>query len=563
MRLIFVVLFCLPTLVTRSQVTWWESNISFNSIDWFNYSTSYAGDDQSKIPTIVTARPYNGIYNYYEGATTEPSFSIDSSLFRFSSKLIGNSQQYDTYDSSEVYFLTPAIFSSNAGDYEYRILLNGKTIVKKWTAITRFADSSFQLNNFKKGMAFLGGYKTIWDNFLVAQIKKKNTGDILSFSMVYWKQVKPALMNIYTPDDLNHFLARLKKSYIQSITKEEYQKWQSLYKPEEIEPGTMLPKKLILHAKDDNIIFYLQGDIYKKEALEYQLIKDNTVFSAWKANDFDNNVIWLKELLPGDYQLQMRYGSQRHNISTYPFYIQPDWYNHPGFKLAIGFAVVLLIFLLIRLRKQKQKTATEKAKKEKLNLELKALRSQLNPHFIFNALSSIQGLINKQDTSAANHYLTEFSSLLRETLRNGDNEFLPLEKELKMLHTYLQLEQLRFHFKYKVSTKANLAIAEIEIPALLIQPLVENAIRHGAGPQYENGVIEVNFSARDKNFLIDIADNGTGFAMEQSYIGYGLKLVKERVALLNESLEDQAIYLSAESNKNDCTIVHLIFENWL
>lgn len=355
----------------------------------------------------------------------------------------------------------------------------------------------------------------------------------------------------------------MKKPYDFSVSKEELNKWKLLYKPGELDSANGLPKKLLLNATEDNIIFYLEGNIYKKEALEYQLVKNGKVNSNWKPNDFDNNFIWLKNLTPGDYELQMRFRSQRHNVTSYPFFIKPQWYQTIAFKTGVFLFIGLIAFLLFRLRKQQQKTAFEKNRKEKLHLELKALRSQLNPHFVFNALGSIQGLMNKNEPDAANHYLTEFSSLLRESLKNKDAEYVPLQKELKILDTYIKLEQLRFRFKYTVTVAEDAALNDVEIPSLLIQPLVENAIKHGAGPKYENGLLQIKFSTSNRNLLIDIADNGNGFDTTEINNGFGLKLVKERIQLLNDSFNGQQIQLSFNSQDKVSTVVHLIFKNWL
>lgn len=563
-KILFIIPFIFFTVWVKSQPRWSSDSTPFGSIDWYNYATSYAGnDDQSPTPTIVTAIPYNGVYTYFDNGISNTNFSIDSSLFCFTPSLIENSRQYDTYDSAAIYFLVPGIFSANASEYEYRLLLNGKEIIKPWTAITQFADTGFQLNAFKKGMAFLGGYRTVWGNFLVAQVRKKNSRDILSFSVVNWQPVKPVILNIYKADELNGFLARLKKNYDYSLSSKEKKKWQSQYKPEEIDSFTFLPRKLILPETDDNIVFFLQSDIYKKEALEYQLVKNDMIYTGWRPNDFDNNLIWLKNLHPGEYILQIRYRSQRHNITSYPFYIEPAWYRHPLLKIGIGALAGFILFLLFRFWNQKKNIVAEKLKKEKLALELKALRAQLNPHFIFNALSSIQGLVNKNDIAGANHYLTEFSSLLRESLKNKDAEYLPLDKELQLLETYLRLEQMRFRFQYTITVSGNITSSEIEIPSLLIQPLVENAIKHGAGPKNENGSIQIRVFAEQKNLVITIADNGTGFSISGSSKGYGLLLVKERIELLNKSLHSQQIDLSIESNTGSPTTARFTFVNWL
>ena len=137
--------------------------------------------------------------------------------------------------------------------------------------------------------------------------------------------------------------------------------------------------------------------------------------------------------------------------------------------------------------------------KEKLEVSLQSIRSQLNPHFIFNALNSIQALINKNDTDVANKYLSDFSSLLRESLQYNDRVYIPLDIEKQMLDTYLRLEQLRFQFAYSISC-SNENLANTEIPSLLIQPLVENAVKHGISGLHEKGKIEIVFVLMVKTF---------------------------------------------------------------
>jgi two-component system, LytTR family, sensor kinase len=553
-------------IVCKGQKIFPFNTTASKYINWYNYATSYAGDDKITHPTILTAVSYNGVYDYFDNSSSKDALKtetvIENYFSQFSKEVKQNSRKYTTYDSAEIYFLAPNIFSSNAAQYEYRVLLNGTEILKQWSDITEFADSSLQINSLKKGLAFLGGYKAGWDNFLALELQHKNKKAIISVSVVQWKNVKPALLNIYPATELNTFLDRFKKSYDQSITETEFKKWTLLYKPNEIDSLTLLPKKLTLNAKDNTIIFYLRGDVYEKQALEYRVVKNGKEFIAWKPNDFDNNLIWLKDLLYGDYVIEMRYRSQRHNITSYPFKIKPAWYQQTATKIATGSLLSLFLLLAVRLWRQKTKGKLEKVKKEKLNLELKALKSQLNPHFVFNALSSIQGLINKNETETANHYLTVFSNLLRQSLNNKDAELVPLETELQMLETYIKIEQLRFRFKYELTASSELY--NIEIPSMLIQPLIENAIKYGVSDKSELGLLQILFSKQNLDFVIDIIDNGNGFNSELVKKGIGLKLVEDRIRLLNDTFKyGQQIKWSIDSREKLGTSVKLIFQNWL
>jgi len=222
-------------------------------------------------------------------------------------------------------------------------------------------------------------------------------------------------------------------------------------------------------------------------------------------------------------------------------------------------ALFILIFYLYRTRRKKE-LLMQQEETEKGMLELKAIRSQLNPHFIFNSLSSIQGLINSNQTDAANFYLSEFSNLMRNALVESDKIYYPLEKEIKILETYLKIEQLRFQFEYKITIDEAIKTNEIEIPSLLLQPLVENAVKHGVSGLGEKGEININFSIQDHSLLAQIKDNGNGFGDKIKKEGFGLKLTNERITLLNKMHKEQKIDKKILRINNE-TVVQVIFEN--
>jgi LytS/YehU family sensor histidine kinase len=211
--------------------------------------------------------------------------------------------------------------------------------------------------------------------------------------------------------------------------------------------------------------------------------------------------------------------------------------------------------------RQKHKAKEELAKKEKLQLELKSIYAQLNPHFVFNALSSIQGLINKQDIEGANVYLSDFARLMRDSMTNNNKEQTSLNEEIITLGTYLKLEQLRFGFKYDIATN-DVNIYETEIPSLLLQPLIENAVKHGVSSLKEDGVVNLVFSKTNNDMIVEIQDNGEGFVINEVENGYGLKLTRDRIKLLNQLMNGQSIELYIKGNTPSGTIVSLQFKNW-
>ena len=229
----------------------------------------------------------------------------------------------------------------------------------------------------------------------------------------------------------------------------------------------------------------------------------------------------------------------------------------------MSFLVVFFVF-----RQQQRRKLSAIAKKDMENkqakLELKAVYAQLNPHFIFNALSSIQGLINKNQISDANKYLAEFSTLLRAALKNTDKELVPLSVEIHIIENYLNLEQLRFPFLYQIVVADNINTNALELPPLLMQPIIENAIKHGVSAINEKGRIDIEFSKKETDMMIRIEDNGTGFDTDNIRIaGVGLKLTKERIHLWNQNSTEQKILLAIESKIGKGTTIILIFKNWL
>jgi two-component system, LytTR family, sensor kinase len=507
--------------------------IAHGQIDWKNYSTSFQGSGkEGSRPTLVTAIPYNG---RYDGATY-------------------GSGRTQTVDSGEVYFLVPGTHPANAERYEYRVILDGATIIRPWGPITRFTDSGVALNEFTDRFGFLGGFTTTWGHSILVDLREKATGAILSSSVVSWTADRPRLRGIYTASNLPDFVG----------SKSEYWTWK---------PDSLMQRRLELLYKgdlsltpgDNTLIFYVGADIYQKTALEYQLKRDASVVLSWGPNDFNNDMVLLQDLRPGAYTLELRFRAQRHNISRYNFTILPAWYQSRFFwllltaLLAAAVGALALIFFLIR---QRRRTKRERAARDKLNLELRGIRAQLNPHFIFNALSSIQGLVNGKDVDAANRYLSEFGALLRDSLAASEKDFTDLSREMGILDTYLKLEQLRFGFRYSIDVSPEVPAGGTEIPAFLLQPLVENAVKHGVAPMHDEGFIQVHFFRQNTTFIARIGDNGRGWnTADQRTAGYGLKLTRERIRLLNRLLDGRRIDLVLPS-AHRAAVIEVHFSNW-
>lgn len=540
-----------------AQIKWRYDSIPFDEIEWNNMSTSYISNPD-KLIALVTAIPYNGINEVSDNKALDLYFT--SSYYRYQSNLNNSLQKLDTYDSGNVYFLTPGIFKSNANDFEYRILKDGDSVLKNWSLVTQFTDSNFQLNSFQKYCGFLGGYRATWNHFLTVQLRRKNNARNIAESSVYWKEIHPRISAIFTSEDMNAFLRRLKNSYSTTEEQNKQRHYREIYDSGE-DSLHHRRKTLVFAAGENSIVFYLNANVYSKEAIEYSLVKNGKTVVGWRPNDFDNDFIWLHNLSNGDYVLQMRFSKQRHNVSAYPFRIEAFWYQTSLFHFAAGCVTGLLLVFLIYFFINRRKLRRERSIREKLQLEQRAVRSQLNPHFTFNALSSIQSLMNQSRVEEANHYFTEFSSLLRDSLRNNEKERLPLHEELQTLERYIQLEQLRFSFSYAISISKDINTSTVDVPSLLLQPLVENAIKHGISGLQDKGKLSVVISCEERNMMIRIQDNGSGFIQKEGS-GYGLPLTKERIRLLNRSLKEQSIQMTID-NGGKGTSVLLLFINWL
>lgn len=186
-------------------------------------------------------------------------------------------------------------------------------------------------------------------------------------------------------------------------------------------------------------------------------------------------------------------------------------------------------------------------KQQRINnhlLALKSLRSQMNPHFIFNALNSVNSYIALNDERAANKYLADFSKLMRSVLENSELDFIPLSKETELLGLYLKLEHERFKdkFDYELSIDPLVETTSLKVPPMLLQPIIENAVWHGLRYKDEKGFLKVAFAKADNEIIVTITDNGIGRAKskelktehQKKRESKGLGNVMNRVALLNE-----------------------------
>jgi LytS/YehU family sensor histidine kinase len=271
---------------------------------------------------------------------------------------------------------------------------------------------------------------------------------------------------------------------------------------------------------------------------------------------------YYTQLQPGIYWFWVKaanndgfYGQEKQLLTIT---IVPAWYQTWWFKLLSLLALLTMVsvFYRQRINQEKAKSLAQRTKAELMQVkaefekqiaetEMIALRAQMNPHFIFNVLNSINKYILENESEKASHYLTQFSRLIRQVLENSKSSKIALEADLLALRLYIDMEKLRFgdRFNYIIDVQQNIDMQFTQLPPLLIQPYVENAIWHGLMQQETAGCLEILITQPDDNILqIIVQDNGIGRqkALElksksaTKHKSFGMQLTNDRINMVNK-----------------------------
>jgi LytS/YehU family sensor histidine kinase len=226
--------------------------------------------------------------------------------------------------------------------------------------------------------------------------------------------------------------------------------------------------------------------------------------------------------------------------------LTPIW-KRPWFWLLLtGLSVfVLSAAVLFRIRQIKKNERKEtEAQVALARNELKALRAQMNPHFVFNSLNSIQHFILTNKSADAGKYLNKFARLMRVILNNSEKSLITIREELEYLQLYLDLEEMRFEGKFKshIDIAGDIDVDYFEIPAMLLQPYVENAILHGLTPKEGEGRLEIKMRLNKNTLICSVIDNGIGrekaremrqLSKRKDHTSLGMKITHDRLELIN------------------------------
>jgi LytS/YehU family sensor histidine kinase len=242
--------------------------------------------------------------------------------------------------------------------------------------------------------------------------------------------------------------------------------------------------------------------------------------------------------------------------------------NH---RIMIGLLLFLLVIGTIGgvyiLRVSKQRRIANQ------QLALRSLRSQMNPHFIFNALNSVNSFISENDERSANKFLSEFSRLMRSVMENSEHDFISLSKELEIIRIYMQLEHFRFKDKFNYTIEVDESIDEdaLQLPPMLIQPYIENAIWHGLRYKNEIGNLSLSFKLNSDKLVITLIDDGIGrtksaeikTANQLKNKSTALKNINERINIFNElhKIKIEVIISDVESDGSGTKVILYIPQN--
>ena len=310
---------------------------------------------------------------------------------------------------------------------------------------------------------------------------------------------------------------------------------------------------------------------------QYRLLNTS---SEWQTTT--NTSVEFRSLSPNTYTFEVavldKFGNRSKGVARVRFTIRPAFYQTIWFWAAMFILALAIGFYLIRAQFRRQQVRYQKEQQlntKIIELEQQALKAQMNPHFIFNCLASIQHFVNKEDGDSANRYLSNFAKLIRKTLDLSGEQYINLDKEVAYLENYIQMEKLRFQekFDYKVEVDEDIDTYEVMIPPMLIQPIVENAIRHGLRYREQNdGMLILSFGKEGNNLICNVDDNGIGIKrskelktnMHVEYQSKGTKLTESRINAIN-LISDKKIKLTIqdkydEKGNSTGTLAILIFE---
>ena len=522
--------------------------------------------------------------SYDSGLNPEPNSSIilgvklnPNLLDYFSAPVKSVSKAYSSYlisDSSAAIVVALGINKNNVNNYRYHVVEDDSLEVVHWSKIPKLE----QKYGAKQPYGFIGNYRSPGKLVMVEviNIKDYNIREGVFFD---WRvNFKPVVTEIQveTPDDGKDINDHTKKINYFNLN---YSKMNKGYATRfDAKTGLPLNFKFPVDSITNMRLSYkshinVPYVMYLTKSISGKI--DTTEIGYYNLeNYYDLDGKYYNQ--PGKYEIIIQRANEmghwpESQVLRIPFEVLPPPPNKKAavtFKQTLPYIIATLTGVVLLFggyyRRNQVKLLRAAQEKQTAGLKLQSIRAQLNPHFMFNALTSIQNLVNKNDIEGANHYLSKFAGLTRQVLDTGNDELLSLEQEITILDDYLQMEQLRFGFKYDIKVDEALNEANTDIPAMLLQPFVENAVKHGVAVLKEAGIIKISIIREAKDIIFAIKDNGKWINQNSpgEINGYGVKLSEERVALLNQLYKDQPVSLNIDT-QGPGTVVSIRLSNWI
>ncbi len=382
--------------------------------------------------------------------------------------------------------------------------------------------------------------------------------DVLYFNNELWLATNKGI-SYFEPKDLSSQQVKIPLHITQLLIND---------KARPIQPHYELP------YYENNVKISYTGLNYKKTGhLRYRYMMTG-LDTGWTYTQ--QREIQFTTLPPGTYTFMLSIQEKDGQWSETPLRIQflieaPFWKTW----VFLFISALLLLYLTFRIvryrfrRIQREREKREELDRTLMSLKQKALRAQMNPHFTFNVMNSIQHFILYKDEVSAHRYLAKFSRLMRAILNNSEQDTVSLSEEVKALELYLELEAMRFDqaFSYEINVSQEVNRSQVQIPSMLIQPYVENAIKHGILPSPRSGKIRITIGIEASHLKCVIEDNGIGRSRaaenktQSEYRSMGTFITRERLTAINRlygsSLSENIIDLQDENGNPTGTRVEI------
>jgi len=505
--------------------------------------------------------------NYIAKASISEMIKTNSVINIFLNKTGGKAVEYDNVNKKFYYLLRDGLFIYENGVLN-EIKINGRSVLGNemqfsndiiW--VSGATEGIYAFKNKKLAHHFTNKNK-LKENLIRTFYAEEDrlwvcTENYLqSISLTNNKISTYSTFHSINSKDINKILVSEYKVYLATnkgmVTFPTDLKWKNSTRPEISIVQILLDGKPIEYADEfqllydnNNLRFELSSISLKsrgKYYYEYQLLG---LDDKWNRVEAQNHFIQFSSIPPGNYELKIRAINESgvaSKIISYYISVEFPFWQRWWFYLLIGISASALVgmFFIIRIRYLRKKNET---KNKMLLSQLTALKSRMNPHFMFNSLNSIQHLIVKQDVKQSNLYISKFGKLMRQILDVSGKEKISLQEEIEILELYMDLEKLRFgdDFKYELVFHEHLNTYQIDIPPMILQPFVENAIKHGLLHKKGEKHLKIEFK-KEKDLICIITDNGIGRKKSEEikkrqnpeHESFATKATQEQMELLQE-----------------------------